>query len=54
MEDDLARRIQEFQALERILNPQQVYSVLASVQEHYEPNTACIAALPPEAQGEKT
>lgn len=47
MEDDPARRIQEFRALERLLNPQQVHSVLASVQEHYEPNTACIAVLPP-------
>ena len=54
MEDDLARRIQEFRALERILNPQQVHSVLAAVQGHYEPSTAYNAALPPEAQGEKT
>lgn len=53
MEDDPARRIQEFRALERLLNPQQVYSALAAVQGHYEPSTACIAALPPEAQGEE-
>lgn len=53
MKDDPARRIQEFRALERQLNPQQVSFVLAAVQEHYEPSTACIAALPPGDQGEE-
>lgn len=48
MDDDPARRIQEFRALERLLTPQQVFLALAAVQRS-EPNSACSAAPPPEA-----
>lgn len=47
MDADRARRIQEFRALERLLTPQQIASVLAAVAQQSEPDTACNAAPPP-------
>lgn len=49
MDQQAENRIQEFRALERLLTPQQIASVLAAVSQRSAPDIACSAALPPEA-----
>lgn len=49
MDQQAENRIQEFRALERLLTPQQIASVLAAVSQRSAPDIACSAAPPPEA-----
>lgn len=48
MDQQAENRIQEFRALERLLTPQQIASVLAAVSQRSAPDIACSAAPPPE------
>ena len=47
MDQQAENRIQEFRALERLLTPQQIASVLAAVSQQSAPDIACSAAPPP-------